>query len=710
MKRLIYSLFFCCFAIVSFAQLSIDDIWKNYTYYPFGISNIMHDNYGKGFYMLESNKVLHVSYSNEKGATLVDFSNKTFQSVQSVVVSPNATKILAATGTQILRRNSFSALYMWYQVGSDTLMQLFSPNISIQKPTFSPKNDEICYFFENNLYLYNFKDAPYAITTNGKIHTIINGMPDWVSEEEFDMQQGFAWSPSGTHIAYLQWDETDVPLYTFSKYGNVYPEQYTYKYPKAGQAPARTTAYVYSVQHKKTIPVTFPKQYTYIPEFSWIDTSRIAFTLLNRLQNHVDIAVYSLHDASCTIVYSFQSKTFVDIPTYFTHVAPSNTFIVRNDNDGFLNLYEYSYTAGLLKQLTRNMGDITNVYGYFPNSHSVFFQATNNNPLERYVFELSLANEQSQILSSEPGTHTIDINDGGTAWIREYSNKSPLLVTYIEGKQIENPRNPLGNYWMQDIAETFKFSPVEYMQIPTQQNEQLHAYIFKPYNFKKNKKYPVIVSVYGGPGQQKVTNEWTYDFYWNQYLAQQGYIVVQVDCRGTDGRGSEFRKQTYLQLGTMESYDFAATANYLRILPYVNPKQIAIQGWSYGAYMALLTAAKYPDAFNAVIAIAPVTDWKLYDNIYTERYMQTPELNPNGYEQSSVFTFVEHIKAPILLAHGTADDNVHIQNTYELVEKLIAHNKDFDVLVFPNNEHSLFGDNSRVYLYTKYLEFLKNRF
>jgi dipeptidyl-peptidase-4 len=532
-------------------------------------------------------------------------------------------------------------------------------------------------------------------------------MPDWVSEEEFDIQQAFAWSPQGTHIAYLQWDESTVPEYTIQKYSTTYPELFTYKYPKAGEEPAQVRAKIYSVQTQKTSTIQFPGTYTYIPEFSWIDSTHIAFTLLNRLQNKVEIAVYSLLDNSCKIVYTYTSKTYVDIPTYFTHIEGTNSFIICNDSDGYNNLYIYTYESGFAKKITQNLGDITDVYGYFKESNTIMFQATNNNPLERYVFELNLQTGVLHCLSDEPGTHTLDVNSLGTGWIREYSNKNPMVTVYIEGKNLEQNREPFANYWMQDVAKNMKFSTVEFFTIPTQDNEKLNAYIMKPHKFRKTKQYPVVVMVYGGPGMQKVTNEWTYDFYWNQYLTQHGYIVVAVDCRGTDGRGSNFRKQTYLNLGEKESFDFAATAQYLRTLPYVDKQNITIQGWSYGAYMALLTAAKYPDSYNSVIAIAPVTKWELYDNIYTERYMQTPTLNPEGYKNSSVFTYIQNIKAPILLAHGTADDNVHIQNTYELISELIKNEKDFETLIFPNDEHSLFGKNSRMYLYSKYIDFLE---
>ncbi len=711
MKHKLFLFFAAVFIHISLqAQLTLEDIWKTYTYYPFGFSNTIHDAQGTGFYILESNSVLHVPYTADKAKSIVNFSDKTDQQIQSIVFSSDNKTILAAVQSNYFRRNSFSAMYLKYSVDEDTLIPMFVPNIPIQKPTFSPVTNQICYFYQNNLYLYDSIDSVVAITTDGKSNEIINGMPDWVSEEEFDIQQAFLWSPIGTHIDYLQWDEKDVPTYTIPKYNNVYPEQYTYKYPKAGETPARMYAKIYSITDKETITVSFPKSYVYIPEFSWIDSSRIAFTLVNRLQNQVDIAVYSLQDSSCIIVYSHASKTFVDIPTYFTHIETRNTFIVRNDSDGFLNLYEYPYNSGFAKQLTKNIGDVTNVYGYFSKSNSIFYQATNNNPLERFVYELSCNTKESRLLSSEPGTHSIDINSQGTGWIREYSNKNPQLVTYIEGVNLEKIREPFANFWMKELAENLEFSEVEYFTIPTENNEYLNASLIKPKNFKKHKTYPVIVQVYGGPGMQKVTNEWTYEYYWNQYLAQHGYIVVSVDCRGTDARGSAFRKQTYCNLGDKESFDFAQTARYLRSLPYVSKQHIAIQGWSYGAYMALLTAAKFPDSYNAVIAIAPVTNWLWYDNIYTERYMQIPTANEQGYAASSVFTYIQQLTAPVLLAHGTADDNVHMQHSYELISKLIAHDKQFDLLVFPNNEHSLFGENSRMYLYSKYLNFLEMHF
>jgi dipeptidyl-peptidase 4 len=693
----------------AFAQNSftIEDIWKTYKYYPFGLSNVTHGYDNKHFYLIDGDLIIKLPYENGPYDTVLDFSKFKNLSIQNFVLQPKENKILVANNSKDIRRNSFEAIYYEISLQNKEEKALIDSNTYCQNPTYNSSGNDICYFMKNNLFIKHNDNTTIQITSDGKDGEIINGMPDWVYEEEFDLLQAFSWSPDNKYIGYLKFNETQVPSYQIPFYDSIYPTYKTFKYPKAGNVNSIVTANLYNINSKQTIQIPIPIAYEYIPEIRWIDSLHIALTLLNRHQNNIKILVYSIDSKKSDIVYSYENKTFVDIPSYFTPIPKTSTFIIRDDRDGFLNLYLYDYSKGLQKQITKNKGDVTAVYGYFESGDRVIYQATNSIPTERYVFSTTINSGIDHIYSTKSGTHSVSMSKNGNAWIHEFSSVEPSLEISIATIDSLNLRKTITNSWMQPMAKDFKFSPVEFFKIPTENNEYLHASIIKPLKFKSNKKYPVIVMVYGGPMFQKVTNEWTYDYYWSQYLALHGYIVVSVDCRGTDGRGSNFRKQTYLHLGEKESYDFDVTSTYLKKLSYVDSTNMAIEGWSYGAYISLLTVAKYPNSYKSVIAIAPVNNWGNYDNIYTERYMQLPSENPDGYKESNIMTYAKDIKASILLAHGTADDNVHPQNSFELARYFIDNEKDFDFLIFPNDEHSLYGENSRLYLYQKYFDFVE---
>lgn len=695
------------FSLQSQAQnkLTLEDIWSTYKYYPMGIPSVQQTNSDTSVLTFFYPHILKIDYRNVHFDTLLDCSKFPELQINNFTSNGNETTFLLASKVQSVRRDSEKAIYYLYSAKSKTITPLIDSVSYIQNPTFSTNNESICYFKDNNLFVKQ-NNVIQQITSDGKSNEIINGMPDWVYEEEFNLKQAYAWSSDGKNIAYLKFNESQVPLYQIPEYDSTYPTYISYKYPKPGFPNSMVTAYVYNVASQKTIQLQIPISYEYIPEFKWIDTNRIALTLLNRHQNQLSIFLYDISKNTYTeIVKLPESSTYYDIPTYFTPIPNSDLFVIRIEDS---KLHVYDYYKGFQYTIAENSSEITNVYGYFSIDSCIYFQSTKGIPYNRYVCKTPVFKQskmQVTILDELPGTHDMKFSNTGTYRIHEYSNVSPHLSICFESNSIEHKPICNTNSWMSNLSKSMNFSQPTFFKIPTEKNEFLHAYYILPHNFKKNKKYPVIVNVYGGPGNQEVMDQWTYDYYWYQFLAQEGYVVIAVDGRGTDGRGFDFRKQTYLQLGNLETKDYAATADFLKGFSFVDSKNIAIQGWSYGGYISLLTAGKFPDAYKAVVSIAPVTDWRYYDNIYTERYMRTPEENPDGYTNASILTYTMNIKAKVLIAFGTADDNVHPQNSYTLIREFINNSIDFEQLSIPNDEHSLFENNSRFYLYSKIFEF-----
>lgn len=701
MKKIILPFLICILAVQSFAQLTIEKIWKEYTYYPFSmeIQNAADNN---SFYFLYQNMLLQSSYNEKDFAPFVTFPNELH--VDDFILNYDDTEILLATKTENLRRSSYKSVFYEYNINTGNYVPLFDTVSLLQYPQYSHNNMSVCFYFDNNLYVKSAGNIK-QITHDGKKNFIINGMPDWVYEEEFEMTHAFEWSYNDTKIAYIQFDEAEVPEYQIPFYGGVRPDYSVFKYPKVGDEVSKVALKVYNVVSEKTDVITLPDScdMTYIPEFSWVNESTVAITTLDRKQKHLSIYAYNCETQKLTYLYSYKAETYADIPTNFTAINGIDSFVVTDDRSGFNALYLYS--NGKSQQLTNGVGLVTHVFGFSPKHNAVFFQATGGDPKERKVYKVAL-NGKVEPIFDKKGTNNATFNSDFSYCMYEYSNAKQELDYIICSADGKRKYELLTYDAFQKEHNQMGFTPKEFVTIRTDDGVNLEVSIIKPHDFDKNKRYPVIMNVYGGPTTQKVLNDRSYDYYWHQYLAQNGYIVVSVDPRGVYGKNTNFsKKPTYLHLGDIEAADFVSTAKYLSGLSYVDSSKIAIEGWSYGGYISLFTVGKYPNIFKTAVAIAPVTDWTYYDAIYTERYMQTYNNNPEGYENSSVFKYVEDIKAHILLVHGLADDNVHPQNTIEFSRALIDNNVMHETVFFPNDNHSLFGQNSRYYLYTKVFAF-----
>lgn len=623
--------------------------------------------------------------------------------------SDDESKLLLATQLkQVYRRSSLGTFYV-YDLDSKSLT-LVSEN-KIQEPTFSNDGSKVGYGYENNLYVKDLQSgATKQITTDGKKNSIINGITDWVYEEEFAFVRAFDWSKDGNRIAYIRFDETEVPEFSMDIYGKeLYQTQQVFKYPKAGEANAKVSLHIYNLTTGTTSDVDI-SQYNsyYIPRIEWTkDNNILSAQLTNRKQNMVDLVFIDATTNSSRLVLQEKDKAYVDITDNLTFLN-DNSFIWTSEKSGWNHIYHYSKDGKLINQITNGDWEVTNYYGFDQNTGRIFYQSTENGSINRDVYSILRSGKNKVRLSDKTGTNSASFSADFSVFINTFHNtETPYTFTLHESKKGKKLRDIKDNSGLSKKLEGYTISPKEFSTISINGND-LNMYTIKPKNFDPNKKYPLFMYQYSGPGSQNVANRWngTND-YWHQMLAQEGYIVVCVDGRGTGLKGRDFKKVTQLELGKYEVEDQIAAAEKLGSLPYIDEDRIGIWGWSYGGFMSSNALFQGADTFSMAIAVAPVSSWRFYDTVYTERYMTTPQENPSGYDANSPISHVDKLKGDFLLVHGSADDNVHAQNTMRLVEALVQANKDFDWAVYPDKNHGIYGGNTRLHLYRKMTKFVK---
>ena len=582
--------------------------------------------------------------------------------------------------------------------------------------TFSPDNSKIAYVRNNNLYYKNLDDfKEEKITHNGSINKIINGATDWVYEEEFSIHKGFFWSPDGSKIAYYVFNEEHVKQFEMEIYDNLYPSQYRFKYPKAGEQNSSLAIKVFDLDNIRTYNFDIGKeQDIYIPRIMWSkrENELIVFKM-NRLQNKLELLSGNINnkvnpnsEIIVQNIYSEVSETYIDIHDNTVFIN-ENQFLWTSEKDGYNHLYLIDYKAKKEIQLTSGKWEVTKMYGYSANEKTIFFQAAKKTPTDREVYSLNIDSKKIQLLSNSSGTNDASFSSNYNYFINTHSDaNNPFIITLNDNKGkllkvLEDNKSLLNKMNDFDLVEKIFFS------IPNDNNIDLNAWIMKPELLDTNKKHPLLIYVYGGPGINTVNNAWSWmNYFWFQYLVKQGFVVASVDNRGTGYRGKEFKHATYLQLGKLETEDQIDAAIHMGKLNYIDKDRIGIFGWSYGGYMSSLCISKGADVFNSAIAVAPVTNWRYYDNIYTERFMRTPKENGDNYDINSPINHVRKIKGNYLLIHGTADDNVHFQNSMEMVNSLVKENKEFDFFAYPNKNHGISGGYTRLHLYNKMTNFL----
>lgn len=641
------------------------------------------------------------------GAELgVDFSSYSFNS--------DETKALIGSEMESIYRRSRKGVYHVVDLKTGQAQKLMDGE-KIMHATLSPDNDKVAFVQDNNLFMVELANNQLTqITADGKWNHVINGSADWVYEEEFSMSKAFDWSPDGKKIAFIRFDETDVPEFNMQTWGKLYPEDYKFKYPKAGEKNAEVSIHVYELATKKTVKVDAGSEKDiYLPRIYWTgDANTLAFLRVNRLQNQIDLLYANAGSGETTLILADKSETYVDLDYNddLRFLESNKGFIRTSEKDGYKHIYHHDNQGKLIRQITTGDWEVTNLVGIDEKGKKVYFMSTEVSPMERNLFVINLDGKGKKMLTAEKGTYSVNMSKDFKYFIANFSNAStPLQVTLHDssGKLLKELED---NAALQATLENFEITEKEFFKFNTVDGSSLNGYMIKPADFDAAKKYPVLMYVYGGPGSQNVNNSWggTRDF-WHQHLAAEGYIVVCVDNRGTGGRGRDFKHITYANLGKLETEDQIAGAKYLGGLTFVDKSRIGIWGWSYGGYMSSLALMIGNDVFKTAIAVAPVTTWRYYDTIYTERFLQTPQLNAAGYDDNSPITHVNKLKGNYLLIHGTGDDNVHFQNSVDLVDALIKADKQFETMFYPNKNHGIYGGNTTWHLYSLMTDFIKRK-
>ena len=642
----------------------------------------------------------------EKVKTLVASSDEV-PFFTSYEFSDDESKVILATEIEPIFRRSRRGIYYVYDLASKTLTKI-SENL-IQEPELSPDGSKVAYAYENNLYLFDVEGREtIQVTTDGKKGSIINGITDWVYEEEFSFVQAFEWNADGSKIAFLKFDETNVPHFSMDVYGtDLYPFQYEFKYPKAGEENAIVSLHMYDVATGSISAIDLGGPY-YIPRIKWMNNpDHLSVQTINRHQNHLKLHKVNAVDGSASVLLEEKDKAYVDIHDNLTFLK-DDSFIWTSERDGFNHLYLYGPKGNLKNQITKGPWEVTAYYGFDEKKDRIYYQSVENGSINRDVYSIGSSGKKKKRLTEREGTNMADFSADYTYFINTYSSATtPWQYTLHRASDGKLLKEIVDNEELKEKLEGYEIAPKEFSTISINGND-LNMYMIKPVDFDPNKKYPLFMFQYSGPGSQQVANRWMgSNDYWHQMLASEGYIIACVDGRGTGFKGRDFKKVTYLNLVKYETEDQIAAAKKLSEMPYIDEERTGIWGWSFGGHMSTNCLLKGNDTFEMAIAVAPVTSWRFYDTIYTERFMRTPQENPEGYDNESPFNYPELLKGKYLLVHGSGDDNVHVQNTMRMIDALVQANKQFDWAIYPDRNHGIYGGNTRLHLYTMMTNFVK---
>ncbi len=635
---------------------------------------------------------------------------------QAYSFSNDEKKMVFLTDYSQIYRRSYTAEYYVYDLASKKLQKL-SENGAQSYATLSPDNSKVAFVRGNNLFFTDLASMKETqVTSDGKFNGIINGSTDWVYEEEFGFAQAFYWSPDGQKIAFHKFDESGVNEYNMQKWDDkaVYPNDYRFKYPKAGEDNSKVEVYIYNLADGKKVKADVGSEDDiYIPRVMWTKNSNLlSVRKMNRLQNKLEIFHVDASTGKGNAVLTEESETFVDInyADDLTYLNDGKHFVRTSEKSGFKHIYMHYMDGSLARQITQGDWEVTQFVGYDEGEDDFYYISTEVSPLERHFYSINGKGKKMRRLSAGQGTHSVNMSPDFKMYINYYSNIStPTVVTLHQTKKNELVKILEKNEKLQETVKEYGLTDTELFDFQTSDGLKLYGWMIKPADFDETKKYPVLMFVYGGPGSQSVTDSWGgRNAYWHQMLAQKGYIVACVDNRGTDGRGVAFKKSTYANLGKYEIQDQMEAAKFLGEKSWVDESRIGIWGWSYGGYMSSLAMTLGADVFKAGIAVAPVSNWRFYDSIYTERFLKRPQENAKGYDDYSPVTHADKLKGNYLLIHGTGDDNVHFQNAIAMQNALIANDKQFQSFYYPNRNHGIYGGNTRNHLYNMMTNFILN--
>ncbi|WP_431110159.1 S9 family peptidase [Winogradskyella poriferorum] len=697
-------------------QITLEEIWSG-AFRTEGMQALHSMKNGKQYSVL--------NYNRQNGTTTIDiYDYQTLEKVKTLVssndipeiqgffdytFSEDESKVILTTNeTPVYRRSSLGEYYV-YDFKTKQLTKVADQ--LVQEPTLSPDGTKIAYGFENNLYVKDLKSGNVTqITFDGEKNKIINGITDWVYEEEFSFVRAFDWNADSNLIAFIRFDESDVPEFSMDVYGSgLYQTQQVFKYPKAGEKNSKVSLHLYDLQTKKLQELKVDRAYEdfYIPRLKWTnDTNVLSAQYMNRHQNELDLWFINTKTMDYDLVLEEKDDAYIDVTFNLTFLK-DNSFIWTSEKDGYNHIYHYDKNGKLINQVTDGNWEVTDYYGFNEKANTIYYQSTENGSINRDVYSVKLNGKNKNRLTKTEGTNSASFSADFTYFINTHSSATtPYEYTLHDSKNGNLVKGIKDNDKLAQKVGDYVTSKKEFSTINVNGND-LNMWMIKPADFDENKQYPLFMYQYSGPGSQQVANRWNgANDYWYQMLAQQGYIVVCIDGRGTGFKGADFKKVTQKELGKYEVEDQIEAAKKLGELPYIDTSRIGIWGWSYGGFMSSNALFKGNDVFKMAIAVAPVTSWRFYDTIYTERYMTTPDENPSGYDDNSPINHVDKLKGDFLLIHGTGDDNVHVQNTMRMVEALIQADKQFEWMIYPDKNHGIYGGNTRLHLYKKMTNFI----
>jgi len=722
MKKLTLLLmaFLCVAGVQAQKSFELEDITNRGTFRARSVYGLRSMNSGGSYTVLKSGlKIEQYSYATGELEELIfdlaEIGKDQIQSIDSYEFSADERKILIAGNREDIYRHSYSAEFYVYDRDQKTFEALSTERQ--QLADFSPLGDRVCFFRKNNLFVKDLqKGKETQITFDGKYNHIINGAPDWVYEEEFSFSQGFQWSPDGKRIAYLRFDESKVKQFNMTvfkgmnpekKASALYPENYTFKYPKAGEDNSIVSVHVYDLAKANTTTIDVGEETDqYIPRIKWTqDPKVLSLVRMNRHQNHYELLLANAESGKTHLLYEEKNKAWIDINDDLSFLKDGKHFILTSEKSGFNHVYLYNMKGELVRQITKGDWEVTQFLGYNEAKKLFYYQAAAVSPLQREIYSVDSKGKKTTLLSQDKGTNNANFSKGHKYYINYFSsNEQPTLVTLhnAKGKKVRTLED---NKDLQKRREEYKLPKREFFSFTTSEGVELNAWMIKPVDFDENNEYPALLTFYGGPGSQQVLDRYRFD--WSDYLAQEGFVVVCVDNRGTGARGEAFKKCTYMQIQNLEAIDLIETGKYMGKQPFIAADKIAVYGWSFGGQMSSLCMFRGADVFAAGIAVAPVTTYRYYDSIYSERYLRTPQENPEGYDEYAPIYFADQLKGKFLLVHGTSDDNVHMQNTLELAEALVQNNKKFQMHLYTNRNHGIYGGQTRLHLHTMMTDFLK---
>ena len=718
MKKLHFSFLFIFGFIVAVTaqdkQIPLEEIW-NGEFRTEGMDVLRSMNSGTEYTVLKSDRdtkssmIDKYAYSTlEKLETIVSSADsKEIPYFTSYEFSRDESKILLATEIEPIFRRSTLGVFYLYDVASKSVIKI--ADTKIQEPTLSPDGSKVAYVQDNNLFVFNIADkTTVQVTMDGVKNKIINGVTDWVYEEEFGFVRAFEWNSVGTKIAFIRFDESEVPEFSMDLYGSeLYPSRHEFKYPKAGENNAVVSLHLYDVVNGKVSMVDLGDAY-YLPRIKWMNNANnLSVQILNRHQNLLKLMSVNAVNNKVSLLLEESDKAYVDITDNLTFLA-DDSFIWSSEKDGYNHLYLYDSKGKLKNQVTKGSWEVTSYYGYDKKTDKIYYQSTENGSINRDVYSISRKGKSKKRLTEKTGQNYASFSADFTYFINTFSSATtPPVYTLHKAQTGKELKKIKDNQALLEKLEAYAISPKEFSTLAINGND-LNMWMIKPQDFDATKKYPLLMFQYSGPGSQSVANRWmSSNDYWYQMLAAEGYIIACVDGRGTGLKGRDFKKVTQLELGKYEVEDQIAAAISLSDLSYIDENRTGIWGWSYGGFMSTNCLLKGNDVFEMAIAVAPVTSWSFYDTIYTERFMKTPAENPSGYDDNSPFNYPELLKGKYLLVHGSGDDNVHVQNSMRMIEALVQANKQFDWAIYPDKNHGIYGGNTRLHLFTKMTNFIK---